>query len=291
MPEAVNDSPANPLATPLAELPSVNAKRAGQLARLGLHYAADALFNFPRGYEDFSELRLVSELVADEPQTVRGVVTDIDSRGGYGKARVGVVIRDDAGGFLRATWFNQLFMRDKFELDQRVQFSGKPRAAGQRWEMAHPRVAWLGDLNDDGNDTPYDEGLLPVYALTDGLSQFHMRRVMAEVVDRFVDAPKEVFPESLLAEHNLMRLREALPAIHQPQDQGLLDAARRRFVFQELFIMQLALAARRHQQRVNFKAPELAVDAKLDARITRLLPFELTAGQRGVIDQIAADLG
>ena len=263
----------------------MNDARALLLGKLGLHYAADALFNFPRDYEDFSDLRLVSELVADEPQTVRGVVTEIDSRGSYGKTRVGVIIQDDAGGWLRATWFNQLFMRDKFKEGQRVQFSGKPRAKGQRWEMAHPRVAWI-----DGGDTPYDEGLLPVYALTEGLTQFHMRRVMAEVVDQFVDAPQEVFPESLLKQHELMRLREALPAIHQPQDKELLNAARRRFVFQELFILQLALAARRRQQQVGFRAPELAIDAKLDARITRLLPFELTAGQRQVIDEVAADL-
>ncbi|MEN1678878.1 MAG: ATP-dependent DNA helicase RecG [Planctomycetota bacterium] len=285
MPTDAPRTPAEQLATPLSELPGVTPQRAGQLAKLGLHYVVDALFNFPRDYEDFSDLRLVSELEPDLPQTVRGVVKEVDSRGSFGKTRVGVIIEDDAHGHLRAMWFNQLFIRDKFQVGQRVQFSGKPKRKGQRWEMAHPRVAWI-----DGEDSPYDEGLLPVYALTEGLSQFHIRRVMAEVIDRYVDVPEEVLPDAILAEHDLMRLREALPAIHQPQDRELLHAARRRFVFQELLVLQLALAARRHQQRVGFRAPELAADAQVDARIKRLFPFDLTTGQRAAIDQVAADM-
>jgi len=278
-------SPEQLLATPLAEMPSVTAQRAALLQKMGLVTARDALFTFPRDYEDFSDLRLVSELVADEPQTVRGIVKDVDSRGGFGRTRVGVIVEDDAGGAIRATWFNQLFMRDKFKPGQRVQLSGKPKAKGGRWELSHPRVMWI-----DGEDTPMDEGLLPVYPLTEGMTQFHMRRMMTDVVERFADVPDEVFSDQLLGEHKLMRLSEALPTIHNPQDESLLEHARRRFVFQELFILQLALAARRHQQRVGFKAPELPTDAQIDARIKRLFPFELTTGQRAAIDQVANDM-
>lgn len=278
-------TPAEQLATPLAQMPSMTAERAERIKKLGLYTARDALFAFPRDYEDFSDLRLVSELVADEPQTVRGVVTEVDSRGGFGRTRVGIIVRDDAGGSIRATWFNQLFMRDKFKSGQRVQLSGKPKAKGQRWEITHPRVAWI-----DGEDAPDDEGLLPVYPLTEGVSQFYMRRLMTDVVERFADVPEEVFSDKLLNEHRLMALREALPTIHHPQDESLLAHARRRFVFQELFVLQLALAARRYQQRVNFSAPELPTDAQIDARIKRLFPFELTTGQRAAIDQVASDM-
>jgi ATP-dependent DNA helicase RecG len=69
-----------------------------------------------------------------------------------------------------------------------------------------------------------------------------------------------------------------------------VSRARRRFIFQELLVLQLALAARRHQQRVNFRAPALEVSAQIDARITRLLPFALTPGQRRAIDEIGVDL-
>ena len=87
-----------------------------------------------------------------------------------------------------------------------------------------------------------------------------------------------------------MPLAEALPAIHSPQDAEQLDRARRRFVFQELFILQLAVVARRWQQQVGFRAPPLEATAEIDARIERLFPFELTAGQRAAIGEVAADM-
>ena len=283
-------SPAETLATPIADVATVRPQLARQLARLGLHTVRDLLFNFPRDYEDLSDLRSVGELEADVLQTVRGTVEEVDSRStGFGKSRVGVLVNDQ-GLLLRATWFNQPFMRDKFKVGQRVQFSAKPKMRGGRWEMTHPHVTWLGDeLAEPHQQAPTRE-LQPVYSLTEGLSQYHMRRIAGEVVPKFTDVPDEVFSEDLLAAHTLMPIAEALREIHLPESIDAAAAARRRFIFQELFVLQLALAARRHQQRVNFRAPELPSTAQIDARITRLLPYELTPGQRAAIDEIAGDL-
>lgn len=273
------------LATPVASFDEVSPQRAALFEKLGLRSVRDVLFTFPRDYEDFSDVRLVSELEDGPLQTVRGRVTEVDSRGGFGRTRVGVIVEDAQGGALRATWFNQIFMRDKFKPGQQVQLSAKPRKSGLRWEMAHPRVAWL-----DEADAADHEGLLPVYPLTEGVSLYHRRRLSEIVIERFADVPEEVFPDQLLSTHNLLPLRQALPQVHFPRDEQQRDAAQRRFVFQELFILQLALAARRLQQQLSFKAPALPLDAKIDARITRLLPFELTAAQRAAVDQIAADM-
>jgi ATP-dependent DNA helicase RecG len=87
-----------------------------------------------------------------------------------------------------------------------------------------------------------------------------------------------------------MPLAEALPAIHSPQDTDQLVRARRRFVFQELFILQLAVTARRWQHQVGFRAPALVASADINARIKRLFPFEWTAGQQAAIAEVAADM-
>lgn len=276
------------LTRPIAELPRVQRRHADALARKGLRTVADLLFLFPRDYEDFRDRRKIADLVEDEPATVAGEVIDVESRGGFGKSRLGVVVEDDTDA-LRAMWFNQNWLRDKFRVGQRVQFSGKPKRKGQRWEFSHPRIAWLDADSDDSDELP-DEGLLPVYPLTEGVAQHAMRRIVAAAVDAHADAPDEVLSDALRAKHGLLPLADALRQVHGPADEAERDAAQRRFIFQELFVLQLALAARRHQHRVAFSAPELPVDARLDARIRRLLPFELTEGQESAVAGVSADL-
>ena len=278
-------TPAEMLATPVAYVRNVGPQRAELLARLGIHTARDLLFCFPRDYQDLSDLRTIGELNTDKVQTVRGRVEEVD---GYttreGRSMVGVLINNQ-GEFLRAMWFGQPFMREKFKTGQQVQFSATPRLRGGRWEMAHPRVTWL----DDEEQEP-ETKLLAVYSLTEGLTQYHMRRMVAAAVEDYGHVPEEVFSESLLREFRLLPLAEALPAIHAPRDAEQLAQARRRFVFQELFVLQLAISARRYQQQVGFRAPELPGTAQIDARIKRLFPFELTTDQQTAIDEIAADM-
>jgi ATP-dependent DNA helicase RecG len=266
-------------------VPGVGPQRAELLAKLDLRTAGDLVFFFPRDYQDLTDRRTIVDLEADQLQTVRGVVTEVDATSsGFGKSRVGVLVFDGQDS-LRAIWFNQPFMREKFRVGQHVLMSAKPRFHGGRWEMAHPRVTWL-----DGDEDQPESRLLPLYSLTEGLSQYQIRRIVAAAVERFGPVLEEVFPEAMLAELDLMPLRDALPAIHAPADADQLARARRRFVFQELFILQMAVVARRWQQQVGFRAPPLPATAEIDARIRRRFPFELTAGQQSAIREVADDL-
>jgi ATP-dependent DNA helicase RecG len=278
-------TPAELLATPVEFVRGVGPQRAALLYRLDVRTAADLVFFFPRDYEDLTDRREIADLEEDHVQTIRGQVVEIDARSsGFGKAVVGVLVRQ-GNDYLRALWFNQPFMRDKFSNGQHVLLSGKPRFSGGRWEMAHPRVTWL-----DGAEDQPQMRLLPLYPLTEGLSQYQARKMVAGALEQFGHVLEEVFPESLLRQYNLMPLAEALPAIHSPQDNEQLEGARRRFVFQELFILQLAVVARRWQQQVGFRAPRLEASPEIHARIERLFPFEWTAGQRVAVGEIAADL-
>lgn len=273
------------LATPVQFVRGVGPQRAALLARLDVCTAADLVFLFPRDYQDLSDRRAIADLVENHVQTIRGEVVEIDSRAsGFGKSVVGVLVREGRD-YLRALWFNQPFMRDKFRAGQHVLMSAKPRLSGGRWEMAHPRVIWL----DDDEDQP-EMRLLPLYPLTEGLSQHQLRRMVAGAIQDFGGALDEVFPDALLRDYDLMPIAEALPAIHSPTDAEQLARAQRRFVFQELFVLQLAVVARRHQQQVGFRAPPLVATADINARIERLFPFEWTAGQRAAIREVAADL-
>jgi ATP-dependent DNA helicase RecG len=276
----------DPLLTPAQFLKGVGPAKAELLAKLELYYARDLLFNFPRAYQDMSELRTVDQLEDGKLASVAGVIEEVDLRNtGTGRSLLGMLMKQGTS-YLRGLWFNQPYLRAKFQVGRRILLSGEPKLQGIRWEMVHPKFEFLAD--DD--DVPAGR-ILPVYSLTEGLNQTQMRRIQATIVDTYAPLVEDVFPDDFLDTHQLWPIRAALPQIHQPRDQDSLEQARRRFIYQELFVLQLALAIRKWRLTHHRRAPALPTSARIDARITRLFPFELTTEQRIAIDQIAADMG
>ena len=275
----------NPLARRLDELEAVDRQRARLLAKLDLWYVADLLFFFPRDYLDLSNERTIDKLEEGETVGVRGEVEEIDMRGtGPGRSMLGVLIHRDER-YLRALWFNQPWMRDKFSRGDAVLLHGKVKLSGGRWEMTHPRVEKLETV-----DQALVSQLQPIYPLTEGMTQHHMRRAAQEAITETVGVVEEAFSPELCARYDLLPIQEALSKIHFPANQQELAAARRRLIFQELLILQLGLSLRRRQQHDLRRAPALPADAKIEARIQRLLPFELTEAQREAIREITADM-
>src|SRR5690606_21339117 len=145
------------------------------------------LFNFPRDYQDLSDLRPIAQLEEDKPQSVHGVIEEVELRGrGVGKAIVGVLLRQ-GDHYVRGIWFNVPFMFDKFKRGQEVLFSGKPRLKGGRWEMSHPHVQWLEA--DDGQQIGGE--ILPIYSLTEGLKQSNLRQILRQAVEAYADLVEE----------------------------------------------------------------------------------------------------
>jgi len=281
--DAQRSSP--PLATPVRLLPDVGPTREETLHRLGLRFARDVLFFFPRDYQDMSVLSPIDELEDKRPASVCGTVEEIDLRNiGVGRTMLGVLVRQGTK-HLRAVWFNQPFMRDKFKIGGRVMLSGTPKAKGMRWEMSHPRIEILAEVEE-----PPQGKILPVYPLTDGINQGLMRRIVQNTVAEFARYLEEVFPDAFRDHHQLLGIHETLRHIHQPVDRQLLERAQFRLIYQELLVMQLALAQRRASHRNDSRAPRLEATAKIDSRIKRLFPFELTAAQQAAIEEIRADM-
>ncbi|MES1213610.1 MAG: ATP-dependent DNA helicase RecG, partial [Singulisphaera sp.] len=242
-------------------------------------------FFFPRDYQDLTDLTSVAELQDEALVRLHGTVVELDQRNTHsGGSVLGALIRCE-GGNVRAVWFNQPFMAKRLPVGQQLLLSGKVRARGGIFEMVHPDLQYL-----EGEESDPRGKLLPVYPLTEGIRQGQMRRIVAGVVETLAEQLDEVFPPEYLTAHNLAPIQEAVEQIHTPQSRETLARARRRFVYQELLVMQLALALKRYAQHEQRQAPPLEATAKIDARIRRLFPFELTAGQNQVIGEIAADL-
>jgi ATP-dependent DNA helicase RecG len=284
MSRASDPSPVVELALPVRFLKGCGELRAEQLSRLGVSTVRDLLFLFPRDYQDLTDVRSVDQLEEGLLVSVLGTVEEIDLAERLGRSILGVLVRQ-GDQHLRAVWFNQPFMSDKFHRGQMVLLSGKARRRSTRWEMAHPHVKII----ESEGELPGGQ-LLPVYPLTEGLAQRHVRGLVRRALDACLDQLEEVFPADYLEAHRLWPIHTALPQVHFPAGRDELEQARRRFIYQELLILQLALALKRRAVHESQPAQSLELTAKIDARIRRLLPFELTAGQNQAAAEIAADL-
>ncbi len=140
---------ADPLDTPVQFVKGVGPDRAELLKKLDIETVRDLLWHLPRDLLDLSDVRAIPDLEADLPQSVIGKVVDVEGRLlSKGRSMSAVLIESDRQ-YLRGLWFNQPWILKKFFSGQRLLFSGKPKKHAGRWEMSHPRVQILEDLDDD----------------------------------------------------------------------------------------------------------------------------------------------
>ncbi len=273
------------LQTAVQYVRGVGPQRAELLGRLGLATIADLLFYLPRDVLDLTRVSRVGELKEGALGTVRGRMVDRDARLLKGGKTMTAVLLDCDGGFVRGVWFNQPWMIQKFQDGDNVLFSGKPKKHAGRWEISHPQVQWLTEDDCEANG-----GMLPCYGLTEGLKMHEMRRVVQTAVEMAADLVPEVLPDDFRTRLDIPRIGQALRFVHLPKNREQYDAGRRRLIFQDLLELQLGLAMRRRAWHTRGTAARLPLSAKIDARIRRLLPFQMTAGQNQAIGEIVADL-
>jgi ATP-dependent DNA helicase RecG len=277
---------ADPLRQDVACLRRVTPPRLDQLRRLDIQTVGDLLFHFPRAYEDLTDIRTIARLAEGVTQTVQGEVVEIEGRRlADGRAVVSVVVSDDGRTCLEGVWFNQPYAARRFRYGQRVSFSGKAKWLRDHWQMNNPRVQIL-----DGTEPAATPGIVPVYPLTEELRVEQLRPLIRQAVERFARYVVEVLPADLRERHHLPDATQALHDIHFPATLAAAEAGRRRFVYEEFLVLQLALVLRRRELRDGQRAPPLKTTPQIDARIRRLFPFRLTADQDRAIAELSHDL-
>jgi ATP-dependent DNA helicase RecG len=275
----------DPLGQPVQFLKGVGPARADQLKRLGIATVRDLLYHLPRSYEDLTDVRAFDALTAGQVQTVHGEVVEIDGRSLADGRRVVSVVVSDGRRVVEGVWFNQVRVAGRFRYGQRVAFSGKPKWYQDRWQMTNPRVRDLDGADGDGSP-----GVVPVYPLTEDLHGEQLRAILRPVVEQYAGLIPEVLPEELRRRHRLPDVVQAFRDAHFPPDVKAAAAARRRFLYADLLVLQLGLALRRRELRDRQRAPVLTVTPAIDERIRRLFPFRLTSDQERAVAEVCKDL-
>lgn len=265
-------------------LKGVGPARAELLAKLNVHTVGDLIFHFPRSYDDLTNVQPMDNIEAGLLQTVQGEVVEIDGKElPDGRRITQVVISDPKGKCVAGVWFNSLLIVGKVRYGQKVAFSGKPKWYRDHWQMNHPRVQVL-------NDEEARLEVVPVYPLTEGLHPEGLRSAIRSALEKGADAVAENLPEPVRVKRDYPPVAQSLWQVHFPEvlPQGV--HARRRFIYEEFLVLQVALAVRRRGVRDRQQAPRLATTPVIDAHIRKLYPFQLTADQDRAIASIVKDL-
>ena len=272
---------------PIQYLRGVGPHRAELLSQIGIATVADLLEYFPFRHEDQGRPQTIDSLLLDVPATVIAAVESVTVRGHFRNQTINAKLRDSTGVLL-ATWFNAPYLNEKLERGQILRLYGSIGLHNDLAQMTNPRVQWL---NPDDEPATWDHArLVPVYRGTERLNSLQIARMVETALGEALPALAETIPAPFLASRQLVGRVDAVRAMHQPRSMEEIAPARRRLAYEELFLMQLAIALQRRWTATHARAPQLPVTPKIDEHIRRRFPFALTGAQDKVIHEIVADM-
>ncbi|MFJ4338039.1 ATP-dependent DNA helicase RecG [Streptomyces sp. NPDC088915] len=260
---------------------------------LDLHTVGDLLHHYPRRYAERGELTTLSDLPLDEHVTVVAQVADarvLTFNGSKGRGQRLEVTITDGSGRVQLVFFGKGVHKPHKDLlpGTRAMFAGKVSLFNRRLQLAHPSYELLRGDREEAVDV-WAGALIPIYPATTKLESWKIAKAVDAVLPSVTDAV-DPLPDALREGRGLAELPDALRMIHRPRTKADIAAARDRLKWDEAFVLQVALARRRHADTQLPAVPRKpAPDGILDAFDAKL-PFTLTDGQRKVSAEIFDDL-
>jgi len=314
------DSPTNskflshdPGATDVQYVKGVGPKFADILKQLGIETVEDLLRHYPRRHLDFQNRLRIADLELGQEVTILGFIRSVSAfQSPRRPMSIITIVISDGTGSISVTKFiggksNRFLLeryKGQFPKGSQVIASGivEREKQGRRFSLKNAEIELLGSMSEpDASDetlSPLERKnsihtgrLVPVYALTDGLSLRHLRTIIFNALENYGPNLKDALPDRLRSKRGLLGLVEAIRGIHFPDNPEVIEEARRRLVFDELLMIQLELAIRRHKFDLTENA--LSLVPKADGLVFKLkesLPFKLTLAQERVFTEIERDL-
>lgn len=260
---------------------------AKKLQSLGIKTARDLLFYFPFRYDDFSDITKIADVEIDQIATIQGQVVEARNIRTFKKrmALTEAIIEDDSGA-IKAVWFNQPFLTTTLRTGATVNLSGKVSFSKNELVFSNPAYEVVG-YNNLKNYT-HTGRLVPVYHEIYGLSsrwlRFHIKPLLI-----FAKKIEEFLPSEIIKSHDLLSCSLAIKEIHFPENMEIAEEAKRRFAFEEIFLIQLWNFLQRGKWQNN-ESLKIHFQEKLIKEFVVSLPFRLTDSQRKAAWQILRDL-
>lgn len=261
---------------------TVGPNRAKLLNKLNIYTLGDLITYFPREYEDRSKAKKICECTDGEETLIEAVViarmTEIKTRR---MTICKLMIRDETE-ICTAIWYNQTYLKNIFIPGKKYKFYGKISNKNGRIEIASPTFDAEGETKNTGK-------IIPIYPLTKNLSQNTLRKIIEVGMGEVYGKLNETLPDEILKRYKLLKNNEAIKKIHFPNELSEFKEARKRLVFEELLIMQLALLYLKSGYKNDKKGIQFNSEVEMEDMI-ELLPFKLTNAQLRVLEEINKDM-
>lgn len=262
-------------------LKGVGPVKSKKLGKLGIFTYRDLVEHFPRSYEDRRNIKRIGDFIHGESVIFKGkIVGRINSRRIRKSLNIVYFYVSDNTGDVQITIFNQSYILDKLKPEEEYAFYGKTEYINGRFEVQNPII-----VSADNITSLF--GIFPEYSLTAGITNNY---IFALEKNAFLEGIKysETLPDNIQKENGLIGIDKAIKAIHFPKSFEEIEAARKRIIFEELFLLQLALQSIKYRnvqvnEGITFK------DTNYD-EFLGLLPFELTGAQKRAVEEIARDM-
>lgn len=269
--------------TPVIQIKGIGEKTRQLFAKIGIETAGELLRHYPRDYELYKEPVRIADAKPGEVCAVFGMVTGIPNLKKVRRLSILNVNISDSSGSMQLTFFNMDFLRKVLKPGGRYLFRGTVQTRGAAKIMEQPKLFGAGEYEKLTGQ------LMPRYSLTKGLTNQAVQKAVRQVLQKF-SFEEEYYPSSLLEKYELPSLRESAEGIHFPEDKEELARARRRIVFDEFFDFLFLIHKNRElAQGIPNKYPMF--ETADTVRLIEKLPFELTAAQKKVWQEIKDDLG
>lgn len=274
------------LSTKASSLPFVGPVFARRLAHLGLNTLEDILYHFPHRYEDFRNLSKISEINVGTISTVRGKITEIKNEYTKGKKVIQRAIIEDATGKLEIIWFNQRFLPKVIPTGTHVSVSGRVEASGKHLTMISPEYEKLS--RDAGEKTIHTGRLVPIYPEISRISSKWIRARISQLLPN--TELEEFLPKEVIENFDLPELKDALNQIHFPENLEHAEKARKRFGFEELFMLHLSSLERKKSWTKQHVCWKIKIPSQKVEQFISGIPFTLTQAQKRSITELVSGL-
>ena len=258
-----------------------------KLKKLGIFSLYDLFYHFPRAYENRDNYKKINDVLDEEFVILKGTVVNIANRfSKRGMVMVSAVLSDETG-MMELLWFNNRYVKNNVKVGNEIMVYGKVKK-GMKLQIINPEYK---KIDEKYFETKKENQILPIYPSTESLRQISIRKIIEAALNSYGYLLYENMPNEFLKKEKIIGRKEAMLNIHFPENEAKKEEAQKRFMFEEILLLEMGILQSRFQSEKNNKNVYKLEDKKnLVSKFIKSLPYELTKAQKTVITEIYKEL-